>query len=365
MKILLVGGTFNNEGGKDSGYIDKLWMVMRVYCQLCKVNGGYFEYLNSIVLTEGFLKQYDAILWFANVDNSEEKIVRRIKEIHPTCLLVTSKANYSGDYTFMELIARTLQNKANLLVEFRKDVSTDPHTIKINLIDPLGNLYTSNLTGNIDEAARAIMDRLEELYAFTRIGSEQISPDAIVASANSEFLKTITECGEKFHALIHGANTSRFLGNASFRCESGFPSYRGADNLIFVSKRNIDKRDIGSEGFVACSSTSMKRVNRVQYFGGNKPSVDTPVQLLLYNYYQNINFMIHSHCYVYKAPFTSEKIPCGAIEEVIAIKKVIPWVDLDHFAINLLGHGSIILCNSSYDFERYTRNYIARPTPER
>lgn len=38
--------------------------------------------------------------------------------------------------------------------------------------------------------------------------------------------------------------------NVSFRCEKGFPSFRDK-NIIYVSKRNMDKRMIGKEGFVA------------------------------------------------------------------------------------------------------------------
>ena len=44
-------------------------------------------------------------------------------------------------------------------------------------------------------------------------------------------------------------DVKRFLGNASFRCPKGFPSFRDG-KYIFVSKRNVNKEFITIDDFV-------------------------------------------------------------------------------------------------------------------
>jgi hypothetical protein len=100
----------------------------------------------------------------------------------------------------------------------------------------------------------------------------------------------------------------------------------------------------------------------VRYYGNDKPSVDTPIQLCLYGHYAMVNYIIHSHVYVKDAPFTGEKIPCGALEEVDHILSVWPQRDIYNFAINLKGHGSIVFSRDLWYFDKV--NYIARPVPE-
>ena len=87
--------------------------------------------------------------------------------------------------------------------------------------------------------------------------------------------------------------------------------------------------------------------NQVFYCGDKKPSVDTPIQLRLYEQLPNMNYMLHSHCYLKDAPFTTTPIPCGALEEVDEIMQVInerdPSRKSNLYKINLIGHGSIVI----------------------
>jgi hypothetical protein len=159
------------------------------------------------------------------------------------------------------------------------------------------------------------------------------------------------------------------LGNASFRfrCEKGFPSFRSDEGTIYVSKRNIDKRlVIDMNSFVQVSLVSYNKL-WVDYVGENKPSVDTPIQLLLYRYYSKINFMLHSHTYIWGAPFTHNIIPCGAVEEFFEIVQTMPGQDREKVMINLKGHGSLVMVSDVKDF-RDVRGlplqYRARPLPE-
>ena len=147
------------------------------------------------------------------------------------------------------------------------------------------------------------------------------------------------------------------LGNASFRCCKGFPSIRHKDGIVFVSRRNIDKRYVEAGSFVA---THLSSGGEVEYWGDIKPSVDTPIQLRLYEALPWVKYMLHSHTYIEDAPYTSEPVPCGAVEEVKEILDVVEKKDV--FAVNILGHGSIILAREISDMREIP--WIPRPTPE-
>ena len=189
---------------------------------------------------------------------------------------------------------------------------------------------------------------------------KQIDPKSLLVPDNDELYELIKGYADDFHRLMMPEEgVSRFLGNASFRCiKSGFPSFRGEDGIVFVSRRNVDKRYIGPEAFVA---TRLDEHGNVEYWGENKPSVDTPIQLRLYDMLPNVNFMLHAHVYVDKAPYSNYPVPCGAIEEVDKIMGLIDANDTD-FSINLLGHGSIVFASSI----EYLKNipYIGRNIPE-
>jgi hypothetical protein len=101
----------------------------------------------------------------------------------------------------------------------------------------------------------------------------------------------------------------------------------------------------------------------VEYFGNNKPSVDAPVQLALFEAYPQINFMLHSHTYIQGAPFTKDVLPCGAVEEVEQITKAVPNFSLECFNVNIKGHGSICFARDLWFFKQGV-SWIARPSPE-
>jgi len=98
------------------------------------------------------------------------------------------------------------------------------------------------------------------------------------------------------------------------------------------------------------------------YVGNKKPSVDTPVQLELYDKFKNINFMLHGHCYIENAPFTKHKIPCGDLNEVKEIINTASNLNLDFYVINLIGHGCIIMSKDIESF--YKVKLLPRPLLE-
>ena len=120
LKTLFVVGTFNDSGGKRSGYA--LSMVeslfdMGMLSDVTMVNGGTYEILQSTVEK---IKDFDVVIWFADIPNDKPKLLNDIKKINPHCFLVSSKNNTNNKYLFIDLVARALESHSNLVVEFKK-----------------------------------------------------------------------------------------------------------------------------------------------------------------------------------------------------------------------------------------------------
>lgn len=356
MNMLFVLGKYDDNGGRQSLYGDLF------YAECCKqfsalsphhsytiMNGGKFDHLYNLQLNN-----FDVIFWFADVPNDKPKIVNDIKKRNQTCMLVTSKRNDGLKYDMSSLISRMLKTKSNLLVELTK---CDDHIVRaIGVYDPLGNCYARN--AEIKDLVSALVKRLSFLRYCTRVQSVKVG-DAIAFPEVpwcTEYIDIVRHHANMFSTLVP-AVTERFLGNTSFRCSHGFPSMR-YDGTTFVSRRNIDKTEIGTDGFVAVKQL-LKNV--IAYYGDHKPSVDAPVQIALYDRFAKINFMIHGHAYITDGVFTSRRVPCGAMQEVDDILEIIPQ-DATEFCVNLLGHGSICAAEN-LDSLRNVK-YYARQLPE-
>ena len=363
MKILQVGGRWGDDG-KTSGYATKLFNALiplwnKIGATPITCNGGSWDDLLAI---SRLADSQDVALWFPDCPNDKPKLVEEIKQRNPKCLLVTSKYNGDNKYSVLHLAARMLKVKSNLLLEFR----TVDGKHQARLLDPLGNQFNlypgaqSDFYTEIDEVAIILFARVQRLTRMRRVGSRVIGPYLPVPTRN-DFFELAREQAQTFHDLIH-VDTTRFLGNLSFRCENGFPSFRNG-GIINVSKRNIDKREITAEGFIPVEFQDYNP-EEVGYYSdiGDKPSVDTPVQIALYKHFVNINYMIHSHVYIEGAPKTERVLPCGVLEEVDNIRMVIPH-DVTKFAINLRGHGSLVAGQTVADLRGV--KYIPRPIPEK
>lgn len=376
-KVLIVGGTFDTEGGRPSKLIDSMCKEITEVdgYKATLFNGGLVTSLHNIILPS--VVNYDVVLWFANVPNDVDKL-RDVKALNPKCILITSKRNDDSKYTFAELISRALAIKANLTIEFSK------HDDKFNmmLFDPLGNVFYDGL--EVSELCEALTNRVSKLLTFTRVPSIQDTENEVpVVPDEAEFFDFAHSCADIFHNLIRPAKgTERFLGNMSFRCQNGFPSFRGENGIIYVSRRNVDKSDINAGSFVP---TYLDEELNTKYFGEYKPSVDTPVQLRLYKFFPWANYMLHAHCYVDTTDIpdtvqynTYTPVPCGALEEVGEIWG--PYVNKGHLweacynkqprlvAVNLCGHGCILIASDVKilkELQKHKDNcFVQRPIPE-
>lgn len=368
-KILIVGGTFDDNGGKASGLISKLAEALTSVDRVITVwNGGKFDVLNEILDETA---QYDYVFWFANVDNTKEKI-RDVKAVAPHCLLVTSKRNdFVGDkkkYDLEELLQRALAIKANLCFEFCK---VGEKVFNIRIFDPLGCVWYDGT--DLKEAADAAVKRLDYLASVTRKAS--VNEDDVPAfefnDADRKFLDIIKSSAETFHKLMClPPDVKRFVGNASLRfktptrCMNGFPAIRKED-YVLISRRNVDKTGISEKDFVICH---LDDAGNTVYRGMNKPSVDSPVQLRLFKALPNIDYILHGHVYVKNAIITDKAIPCGAVEEVdtvlVAIERGYDTYDKDFYVINLKGHGCLIMANADTLDRMNMAEFYTRPLPE-
>lgn len=389
MRILLVGGTWDNTPNDNGVYGKSSSLVEAVYDELSrqhkvdKMNGGRYDELSSII---DKCKDNDIVFWWANVPNDLPKI-RDIKEIAPKVMLVTSKRNDSNKYNFMELTQHALACKANLVFEFNKIADK---LFNIRVFDPLGCVWFEGT--DIVKSVTAAMNRLEYLRSITRQNTIQSTTDKNLVLAwyfdqfkqnqyqsektveipdETKFVNIVRKHAEIFYQLMNpGKDIKRFLGNASMRpvmppqvgrCSRGMPSFRYGD-YIFVSQRNIDKQFISLENFVPCYMEDGK----LYYCGDNKPSVDAPIQIRLYDALPNIKYIIHSHCYIDGAPFTNKSIPCGAIEEADEVLNLIDRKYEDRksnfYVVNLKGHGSLLMSSEVDAMENV--KYVARQLPE-
>ncbi len=341
-KTLFVAGYFDEGFGKPSKIAEQVFEAVNPI-NARHINGGCFNELFRVLEN---IEDYDLIFWFADVPNNKPKIVEKIKKKHKACVLVTSKRN-RGEYSFHDLLYHALGVKSNLFVEISEN---ENNRYQGRVIDPLGNVFL-DYNEDFGLVGKVIGKRADEMMRYTRVSSER-EGDRIRAPKQEEFkefIGVIRGYADLFHELVHShpKATNRFFGNASFR----------KGDLIFVTRRNVDKRDLDRDSFVA-----VKPENPICYFGDNKPSIDTPTQVKLYNFYSDVKFMLHSHAYIQDAPFTSRIIPCGALEEADEIIRMLPYEKKNNFFVNIRGHGSLALV----DRVEYLKSlpYFTRELPE-
>jgi hypothetical protein len=173
MLISIVAGSFNDDGGKPSGWVNKFFSEMKA---TVGSNGFIYQFLNGgdANIIEEVVNDYkaikpDAIIWFADVPNNKPKLVKQIKEIAPHSLLVTSKRNLDSEYSLLDIVSRALAIKSNLVIEFTGSRSN----VNSSIIDPLGNCFLSK-SENIADVAKVLYDRLSVLNSVKRIGSKSI-----------------------------------------------------------------------------------------------------------------------------------------------------------------------------------------------
>jgi hypothetical protein len=346
MKTIAIVGKFDENGGRSS----VIGGAIARELNWSYYNGGHLECLASLNP-----ELYDVMLWMPEIPNNQPKLVPRLKARNRKLLLISSK-RCRNQYTDSDVVGRLLKSKSNLGIAIHGE---SPYLF--NLLDPLGNIFCN--TRDISELCRAIRERVDELSTMTRLASHRVQTGCDrdfsidrIALRSEDFLEVVREYGHTFARYVNAINPNRYLGNAATRCAWGFPAERGG-GTIFVSRRDVPKDTMASDDFVEV----VKREDMIFYWGEHKPSVDAPVQVMLFEYFKHIRYMIHGHVYVKDAPITQHKYPCGAMQEFFAVTKLADSEN-EGFAVNLRGHGCLIACKDLAYFG--THELVARPFPE-
>lgn len=344
--ITLVGGDFDNNGGKASGIIRKM-MLQFGFNGNTYINGGHISIIKHNT-TMNKISNSRLIVWMPNISNDEDKVYPK-KGIGT--ILICSKVIRPG-YTYKDAIARIFKMHGNAVIAIEKDKSGFS---TFTLIDTLGNYWYSG--SEINERCSAIMrfyifmsrvERRGTIYDETlkdELTNKPALLDSFVTLNNKLAEHIMTSCGD------------RFFGNISTRCQRLFLTQR-TNNYMYVSPRNTDKKRLSANDFVLYNPDSSSYIaeNRV-----NKPSVDSPVQCEIYKQFHEINYMIHGHAFI-TAPNddihvlnTDNYFPCGDMRELEELSKCIGHIILfdkkNYGVINLTDHGFILFSKTFEQME--------------
>ena len=319
-------------------------------------NGGSYKQLSTIVAC---LSNYDVIFWFAETEDNSFMHGASIKEYAPKSILISSVQNENKKYSLEDLLQTVLSTKSNLCFEL-----TQKDTLTIKVFDPLGCVWYEGT--NLSTAVQSTLNRAKFLMSLTRKPSVPVSEDleqSIEFTADDmQFMKFVKSSATRFHELMYAPICQKDIRGLQFRtptrCMSGFPSIR-KDNLVLISRRNVDKSGITENDFVPC----ILKGENVEYFGNNKPSIDSPIQTRLFKALPNIDYILHGHVYIKNAPITDVVYPCGALEEVDEILKKAD-TSSDFVTINLRGHGCLVMTSKEKLKKLRKIQYIVRPIPE-
>ena len=292
-------------------------------------------------------------------------------------MLITAKWNHRRKIPFVAMNMHTLEHKANLTLEL---LGNNEQLDEIHVYDPLGCSWYRG--GNLQDALIASIGRLGYLRSITRRKTipstapglmlswyfdafkvpEAPSNIQITIPDEQTFVDVVTQYSDDFMRLRGQDMPLGSSGRPQVgRCLQGMPSFR-CENKAFLSPRVPSQRYIRLEDFIPCYMDG----NILRYGGGNKPSVDAPIHLALYERLPNINYILHAHDYIEGAPFTTQSIPCGALEEVQEVMDAIVAyygdTNLPAYQINLKGHGSLLMASTVAGLCNV--HYIKRQLPE-
>lgn len=322
MKVLVVGGFFGKLP-KPSSVVTKLSESLSAN----QVNGGSLEDLKVASET---VKNYDLVLWMADIDNSEEDI----KFIKKTgAVLIVSKV-LRENRTRIDAVTRIFKFGGNAVIAISKEQSL----FNFELVDALGNTWFKG------EDIQSLSKSIKELNEWTK---ESIRKPSVKIESPLDRLIEIN----KIVQVQSAAQNIRYFGNLSTRCTKMFPSSRIDETHMYVSARNTDKSSLTKEDMVYATLYE----DKLEYSGDRKPSVDSPVQLELYRMFPCINYMIHGHAFVKDAPVTEHYYPCGDMREVPEISKLITK---PNGIINLKNHGFLIYSDTLDSLEELAKSLI-------
>jgi hypothetical protein len=320
MKTLIVGGNFGDES-KASSVVTKIGYEFE---EVETINGGTLESLPHEM-------NMDLIIWMPNITNETPKQYPKKSNGN---VLICSKVMREG-YLRAEAVSRIFKMRGNAVIAIYPG-----EKFVFELIDALGNTWYTG--SEISELCNSI----KEFYAFTneawRINSERQDIEGI--ERNNDLVEFI-EVNKSLTEFIQTSCGTRFFGNISTRCQKLFPAMKVEYDYVFVSPRNSNKESLTPEDMIlAWFDVPDQQLGKIFYSGVNKPSVDTPIQVMLYNMHQDVNYMIHGHAFIKDCPTTNEYYVCGDMREVDEVDGFM--CDKAYGKINLKKHGFLIFADT-------------------
>lgn len=321
---VIVGGTWDENGGRPSGVVAKLAEELRA----TKVyNGGHIADLPT-----ASLRDFPLIVWMPKIPNDEEK---RYPIKGRGAVLICSKVMREG-YTRADSVSRIFRMHANAVIEVHwEQESSERWKALLGLRDAMANWW-SPPSASLPDVVQGIMDLYWWTKGSIRVGSRRVD------RRDSGQLDLLMDLTHKVADKVENSIGERYFGNVSTRCQSLFPGARADSGRVLISPRNTDKRRLEADDMVLVDIACPE--NRVHYYGDRKPSVDTPVQLWIFRSFREINFMIHGHARVKGARDSDSYYPCGDMREAYDIQGLIDAGLAHHHcgAINLLNHGFLL-----------------------
>lgn len=326
MKTIIVGGNFGLKS-KESGLINKLTNIIKADKV---VNGGSIERLKIIANS---LRGYELVLWMPNINNEAAKLYPKKDK---GSVMIVSKV-LRENRTIVDAVSRIFTMRGNAVIA----INSNTKPFNFNLVDALGNSWSNS--SSLKDLHRGII----KIYNWTK-GSKRIGTSEV--DNIDKFIGLNKIVADKFELI-----KERYFGNISTRCMQMFPSARYTNSHTLVSKRNSSKERLTRDDMVLSKFNDLK--DNVIYSGSNKPSVDTPIQLSLFDKYPNINYIIHGHSYIEDAIMTDSYYPCGDMREYNELTR---YISKDSMSgkINLRNHGFLIYGNKIEDIEQLVTNLI-------
>lgn len=321
MKVLVVGGNFG-EAPKPSSIVTK---ISNEFEEANVVNGGELVELPHEISS-------DLIIWMPNIIN---EVPKQYPKKSVGNVLIVSKVMREG-YSGVDAVSRIFKMHGNAVIAIYKE-----EKFRFKLIDALGNTWynSTDLVG--------LVNRIKDFYDFTRssIRYRTSRVDGITNVNYNDNFNSFIGINRDLAEHIQTSCGERFFGNLSTRCMQLFPSKRSLMTEMFVSPRNSNKQHIEPKDMVFCKSIG----DIIAYDGEKKPSVDAPVQLLIYNDCPQVNYMIHGHAFIKGAVETSEYFVCGDVREATEVIEIIG--DNSYGAINLKNHGFLLYADTLANME--------------
>lgn len=361
MKVLIVGGEFNGEGGSMSAFTNELLHEFRskmsiTDCVDC-VNGGLSSHIKSIY---EWSRIYDVVLWLTDLEYFYKRITPHIKEVNPNVVLVTLAQSVSSSFDHSDELVFRLAQSYSLLDRAVLTLATGK---TILLFDSDGKKYYKgpDLSGCVNMLFEVIKNLSKEKAECSSLHSSETVPNdpeyfAVVNNLMKKTQELLPNSSELKYSLCYKKNLPLLLGCASFRdCDK-----------VFVSAKHMDHSPISETFFISVGLNHQdiqnKALQSVLYS-------DIPFFLPFYMILPNINYMFHCHSYIEGAPFANSIVNYGEghIEETKEMLNTLishyKSLDEPFYAVNLDQHGSIVMGQTPADikdvrFIKRDRTYI-------